>query len=76
MNCVLVFVVEQVRDFACPVHSLDGDLDHFRFIGSDDVIHGSYVATWFDLDHVPGLDLHGGYVVVCWADLIGADGAD
>ncbi len=33
VNCILVIVVEKVRDFACPVHSLEGDFDRFRFVG-------------------------------------------
>ncbi len=32
VNGILVLVVEQVRDFACPVHSLDGDLDCLGFV--------------------------------------------
>jgi hypothetical protein len=72
----LVSVVEKVCDFTSPVHGLDLDLNCFRFISGDDVIHCAYVASWFDLDHVSRLDLHGGDVIGSWADLIGADGTN
>jgi hypothetical protein len=40
------------------------------------MIHGQYITSWFDLDRVAGLDLHGGYIVGRQADLVGADRAD
>ncbi len=52
MDCVLVFISEQVRDFSSPVHGLDRDFDRFGFVSRDDVVHGSHVASWLDLDGV------------------------
>jgi len=70
---VLVLVVKKICDFTCPVHGLDGNLNSLGLISGDNVVHGSHVASRFDLDGVAGLNLHGRHVVGCWADLIGAD---
>ncbi len=70
-----VLVVKEIRDLSDPVHGLDLDLDHFGFIGGDDVIHGAHVAPWLDPDHVSGLDLHSSDVIGGWTDFVGADGA-
>ncbi len=32
VDCLLVPVVEQIRDLAGPVHGLDFELNHFRFV--------------------------------------------
>jgi hypothetical protein len=48
----LVPIVKEVRDFAGPVHGLDLDLNCFRFISRDYVIHGTDIASWFDPDCV------------------------
>ncbi len=70
---ILVLIVEQVGDFSGPIHGLDGNLDHFQFVGQYDMVHGPHVASGFDLDGVAGSDLHGCYVIGRWAHLIGAD---
>jgi len=49
---VLVLVSEQVRDFSSPVHGLDRDFDRFGFVGRDDMVNGSNVASGLDLDGV------------------------
>ncbi len=50
MDGVLVLVLEQVRDFSSPVHGLDRDFDRLGFVGRDDMVHGSHVASGLDLD--------------------------
>ncbi len=52
MDGVLVFVSEQVSDFSSPVHGFDHDFDCLRFVGRDDMVHGSHVASGLDLDGV------------------------
>ena len=48
----LVPVVKQVCDLSGPVHGLDFDLNGFRFIGRDYVIHGAHLTSGLDLDGV------------------------
>jgi len=76
MDHFFVPVVEEIRDLAGPVHGLDLDLNCFRFVGGDGVIHGAHIASWLDPDSVHGLDLHGSDVIGSWADLVGTDGAN
>ncbi len=52
MDCFLVLVSEQVRDFSSPVHGLDRDFDRLGFVGQDDMVHCSHVASGLDLDGV------------------------
>jgi len=52
MDGVLVLVSEQVRDFSSPVHGHDRDFDRFGFVGRDDMVNGSNVASGLDLDGV------------------------
>ncbi len=75
VDCLLIPIVEEVHDLTGPIHHLDFDLDHFRFVGRDHMVHGPNVASWFDLDRVSGLYLHGYDRVGSWADFVGADGA-
>ncbi len=68
---VLVPIVKEVRDLAGPVHSLDLDLDGFGCVSRDDVVHGAHIASWFDLDCLSRLDLHGGDIIDGWTNLVG-----
>ncbi len=52
MDGVLVLLFEQVRDFPSPIHGLDRDFDLLGFVGRDNVVHGSHVASGLDLDGV------------------------
>jgi hypothetical protein len=44
--------VKLVCDLSGPLHGLDLDLDGFRFISRDYVIHGAHLTSRLDLDGV------------------------
>ncbi len=75
MDCLLVLVVEKVRDFAGPVHCPDFNLDHFRLVSGDNMVHGPNLTSGFDPDRISSLYLHSCDGIGSWTDLVGADGA-